>query len=382
MRLQIPVASGVEASVKRQLKTLGYGECPALQGRVCLSGGWRDVARLNVWLRAGERVLLVMGSFPAPDFDALFEGVRALAWEEFFTPHTQILLDGKCVKSRLMAVKATGGVVKKAIVERLRDKLGVRTLDERGERAVVNVSLYEDRATIALDTSGDGLHRRGYRVRVWEAPLRETIAAAMVEGSLFRAGKRFCDPFCGSGTIPIEAALIMRNAAPGICRDFDFTRWKCAPRVLGEVREEARAARIGGDMPRLAASDLSPRAVELAQFHARRAGVERDIEFSCRDMRAFVSDEAYGVIVCNPPYGARLQADGLAALYRDFGIMYRALPDWNCRFLSAFKGAERAFGGRAAKKRRIANAHLACTLFDFFGRKPAAGCGYVKSVKE
>ena len=371
MKLYIPVASGVEASVKRQLRSLGYGECPAILGRVALEGDWQDVARLNVSLRAGERVLIGVGSFPAPDFDALFEGVSALPWEEFLSAHTHILMDGKCVKSALMAVKATGGVVKKAIAERLKARLGVTSLDERGERAVVGVYLYEDTAYLTLDTSGDGLHKRGYRVRTYDAPLRETTAAALVESSFFRAGKPFADVFCGSGTIPIEAVLYMRRIAPGKGREFDFTRWKCVPRgVLARAREEAEAGEVRSPMPKLLASDISGEAVELARFHARRAGVEEDILFSVRDMRDFSSQEKNGVLICNPPYGERMQEAHLFDLYRDFGRMFRALPDWSCYFLSSFAGAERAFGKRADKKRRLPNAHLDCTLYSYFGKPP------------
>lgn len=371
MKLFVPVASGVEASVKRQLKALGYGDCPALLGRVCLEGDWQDVARLNVSLRAGERVLIGVGEFPSPDFDALFEGVRALAWEEYLSPHTRILLDGKCVKSNLMAVKATGGVVKKAIVERLRKKLGVRELDERGERAVVGVYLYEDRAYLTLDTSGEGLHKRGYRVRTYDAPLRETTAAAMVESSFFRAGRPFADPFCGSGTLPIEAALYMRNIAPGIAREFDFTHWKCAPKgILKQARAEAREREVHEPLPPLFASDISQKAVELARFHAARAGVEKDIVFCTQDMRAFSSAQRCGILMSNPPYGERLHDADLRGLYRDFGAVFRALPDWSCYFLSAYDGAERAFGGRVDKKRRLWNARLSCTLYAYFGTPP------------
>ncbi len=371
MKLYIPVAAGVEASVKRQLRQLGYGDCPALQGRICLEGDWQDVARLNVCLRAGERVLIGVGEFPSPDFDALYDGVFRLPWEEYLSAHSMILMDGKCVRSRLMAVKATGGVVKKAITERLKQKLGVHTLDERGERVVVGVYLYEDTAYLTLDTSGDGLHKRGYRVRTYDAPLRETTAAAMVESSFFRAGKPFADVFCGSGTIPIEAALYMRNIAPGMARDFDFTRWKCAPRgILKLAREEAKEGEIRTPLPRLFASDISSAAVEIARFHASRAGVEKDIVFRTQDMRKFTSPETNGVLICNPPYGERMENADLMGLYRDFGNMYRALPDWSCYFLSAYANAARAFGGRADRMRRLWNAHLACTLYSYFGKPP------------
>lgn len=370
MNLSVPVAAGVEAAVKRELKSMGYGDCPAVAGRVRLSGGWEDVARLNVCLRAGERVLLELAHFPAPDFDALFEGVRSVAWEQFLGAHTRILMDGKCVSSKLMAVKAAGGVAKKAIVERLRQKLGISSLDESGERAVVGVYLLDDMASITLDTSGEGLHRRGYRVKAYAAPLRETTAAAIVEDSFFRAGKPFADLFCGSGTIPIEAALYMRGIAPGLGRGFDFTRWKGVPDVLERAREQARAQEKRGEMPPLFACDISPAAIETAKFHARRAGVERDILFSCADMRGFASGERCGVIVSNPPYGERLRESDLFGLYRAFGKTYRALPDWSCYFLSAYGDAERAFGARAQKKRRLFSAGLACTLYSYFGAPP------------
>ncbi len=371
MKLYLPVASGVEASVKRQLRQLGYGDCPAVNGRISLEGDWQDVARLNVCLRAAERVLIGVGEFPSPDFDALFEGVSALPWEDYLSAHTHILMDGKCVKSNLMAVKATGGVVKKAIAERLKRTLGTQTLDERGERAVVGIYLLENTAYLTLDTSGDGLHKRGYRVRTYDAPLRETTAAAMVESSFFRAGKPFADVFCGSGTLPVEAALYMRNIAPGVGRDFDFTRWKCAPKgVLQRAKEEARDGENRAPMAPLFASDLSEKAVEIARFHAQRAGVGADIRFSVRDMRQFSSEERNGVLICNPPYGERMGEGDLMGLYRDFGRMFRALPDWSCYFLSAYAGAERAFGARADKKRHLWNARLECTLYSYFGKPP------------
>lgn len=371
MKLFIPCASGVEATVKRQLEKLGYGNCPAFNGRISAEGGWEDVARLNVFLRAGERVLLSLAEFPARTFDELYEGVAKIAWEEYFSAHTRILIDGKCYKSALMAVKATGGVAKKAIVSRLREKLGVHTIDERGERATVGISLYGDVATVTLDATGDGLHKRGYRVLPYDAPLRETTAAAMLENAFYRAGKPFADLFCGSGTLPIEAALIARNIAPGAERAFDFTRWKCAPDVLPRAREEAADVRDDSVKPDIFAGDISQKAISAAQYHAKRAGVADCIRFSCSDMRSFSSEEGYGILVSNPPYGERLGADGdLFALYRDYGKVYRSLPDWSCHFLSSYCNAERAFGRKADKKRKLYNAHLECGYYSFFGKPP------------
>ena len=279
-------------------------------------------------------------------------------------------MDGKSFKSKLGAVKASGGVVKKAIVECLKEKLGVRSLDEKGERAIVGVSVYNDVASFTLDTSGEGLHKRGYRTLTLEAPLKETVAAAMVESSVYHAGKPFADLFCGSGTLPIEAALYALNIAPNARRPFDFTSWKCVPDVLPRVREEAEDLRDRVTKLELFASDISEHAVSVARYHAGRAGVEKHIRFVCADMREFSSAERYGVLLSNPPYGERLKEDDLFALYRDFGKVYRALPDWSCYFLSGFEGAERAFGGRAEKRRKLYNANIPCGLYGYLGAKP------------
>ncbi len=373
MELLIPCASGLEASVKRQLEELGYGKCPAQNGRILLKDAtWGDVARLNVFLRSGERVLLVLGEFPAETFDELYDGLSRLSFEEYLSPHSKILMDGKCFKSKLMAIKACGGVAKKAIVNRLKEKLRVRSLDETEERAIVGVSILEDLVTVTLDCSGDGLHKRGYRVLPYEAPLKETVAAAMVESSYFRAGKPFADLFCGSGTIPIEAALYALHIAPGRRRKFDFTDWKCAPKeVLIAAHSEADDLCDRETKLSLFAGDLSPKAIEIAKYHAERAGVLQQIRFACADMRAFSSRERYGVLISNPPYGERLgKGTDLAPLYRDFAKVFRSLGDWSCYFLSGFLGAEAAFGRRADRRRKIFNANLECGFYSFLGPKP------------
>ncbi len=371
MKLLIPAATGLEAALKRELEHLGFGHAPAIRGRVELEGDWETVARLNVSLRAGERVLLLLSRFHAETFDELFEGISRIPWEEYFTAHTKILLDGKSYKSKLGAVKAAGGVAKKAICRRLAEKLGASVLDERGERAVVGISLYEDEAAVTLDTSGDGLHKRSYRVRTYEAPLRETTAAAIVEDSLYRREKPFADPFCGSGTFPIEAALYARGIAPGRMRSFDFERWRSVPAgAVRRAREEAREGEYHGPIAPIFASDLSPHAVELAREHARRAGVAEDITFSAADVRTFRSELSYGVVASNPPYGERMmKGEELFPLYRAFRETFRALPDWSAYVITAYADFERAFG-RADRRRILYNANLRCGLFTYFGEKP------------
>lgn len=372
MKLLIPCASGVEAPVKRQLKKLGYGDCPARNGRISLEGDWRDIARLNVMLRSGERVLICLAEFPARTFDELYEGVRAIPWEKYLTPHARILMDGKCFKSALMAVKASGGVAKKAVVNRLKEKLCAGTLDEKGERAVIGVSIYDDVAQVTLDTSGDGLHKRGYRVLSYDAPLRETTASAMIENTYYSAEKPFADLFCGSGTLPIEAAFAALDIAPCGKRSFDFTAWKCAPKgVLSSAREEAEDTRRRNIRPHIVAADISERAISVAKFHAERAGVAEFIDFRRADMREFTSSERGGILLSNPPYGERLgKGEDLFKLYRDFSRVQRSLPDWSCYFLSGYGRAEQAFGRKAAHKKRLYSANLECWFYSFPVRTP------------
>lgn len=368
MKLLVPCAAGLEATVKRQLNQLGYGDCPAYNGRIFLEGGWEDIARLNVFLRSGERVLLSLATFKAATFDELFEGVFSVPWEEYLTPHSKILMDGNCRKSKLMAVKPTGGVAKKAVIRRLREKLGATVFDERGERAVIGVSVFEDKVTVTLDTSGDGLHKRGYRVLSYDAPLKETLAAAMVENAYFRAEKPFADLFCGSGTLPIEAAMYALNAAPGLRRQFDFTRWKCAPDVLKTAREEAEDLRDRRTRLSLFAGDISEKAVSIARFHAKKAGVSEHIRFVCADMRSFTSDDRAGLLLSNPPYGERLRQSDLFSLYRDYARVYRRLNGWDCSFLTSYGAAERIFG-KADRVRRLYNANLECLLYSYRGKR-------------
>ncbi len=378
MELLIPVASGLEQITKRQLFSLGYEKAPAENGRIAVEGTWEDVARLNVFLRSGERVLILLSRFKALTFDELYEGFYALPWENWLTMDSKILMDGKSVQSTLAAIKAAGGVAKKAIISRLADKLrsGRKTFSETGARSIVGFSIFKDEVTVTLDTSGDGLHKRGYRSLAYSAPLKETLAAGLIDSTFYNPDKDiekpFADPFCGSGTLPIEAAMKALHIAPGAQRDFDFTRWACAPKgVLEQAKQEAKDLELRTAKPIIFGSDINPEAISIAKYHAKRAGVEKYIRFSVADARAFYSEQKYGVLLSNPPYGERLSEEKeVQKLMSAFGKNFRSLPEWNAYVLTSLPDFERYFGKRADKKKKLFNAHLVCGFYSYFGKSP------------
>jgi len=378
MKLLIPVASGLEQTTKRQLFSLGFEKAPADNGRIEIDGDWQDVARLNVMLRSGERALIVLSRFHAVTFDELYEGFYNVPWENWLTVESKILMDGKSVQSQLAAIKAAGGVAKKAIISRLADKIrsGRKTFSETGARSIVGFSVFKDEVTVTLDTSGDGLHKRGYRSLAYSAPLKETLAAALIDSTFYNPDKDiekpFADVFCGSGTLPIEAAMKALHIAPGLQRDFDFTHWACAPQgILTQAKEEARDNERRTAQPIIFASDISKEAISIAKYHAKRAGVEKNIRFSVADARSFSCEQKYGVLLSNPPYGERLSEEKeVQKLMSGFGKAFRALPDWNAYVLTSLPDFERHFGKSADKKKKLFNAHLVCGFYSYFGKPP------------
>ncbi len=380
MELLIPVAFGLEQTVKRQLHTLGYDKAPAENGRLELNGDWRDVARLNVFLRSGERVLVRLARFRAVTFDELYDGFYAIDWENWIAADGKILMDGKSVQSALAAIKAAGGVAKKAIIRRLADKLrtGKKVFTETGARYIVGFSLFKDEVTVTLDTSGDGLHKRGYRSLAYSAPIKETLAAAIVDDSFYNPDrdleKPFADLFCGSGTFPIEAAMKALHIAPGARRAFDFEQWTCADKAAAaSAREEAFDSERRNVKPCIFGGDISPQAISIASYHAKRAGVEKHVRFEVADARKFTSKTPFGVLCCNPPYGERLSDEkAVQSLMREWGKAFAALPDWNAYVLTSLPEFERYFGKRADKKKKLFNANLQCGLYAYFGKPPKA----------
>ncbi len=378
MKLWIPVQSGFESVVKKELYALGFEKAPAENGRIAVDGELEDVARLNTFLRSGERVLMEVGRFTARTFDEFFDGFYALPWERYLKKDSKILMDGRSALSALGAIKAMGGVAKKAVIRRLADKLknGKELFPETGARTVVCFSAYKDEITVCIDTSGDGLHKRGYRSLAYSAPLKETTAAGMIALSFYNPElnekKPFADIFCGSGTLPIEAAMLAARIAPGLNRTFDFEKWDFIPKDgIRRVREEAEDIKRRNVRPEIYGADISEEAISIAKYHAKRAGVAEYIRFEKADMRKFQSETPYGVLISNPPYGERLSdPEQVKTLYKNLGKIFRSLPNWNGYFLTSFDGFERFFGKTADRKKKLSNANLACSLYSYFSQKP------------
>ena len=367
----VPTLFGLEGLCADEMRRLGLEEVQAENGRVLCTGTAADLPRLNLNLRTGERVLIRLGRFPADSFDALFEGTRALPWEQFIPLNGAFPVKGHSLNSALHAIPACQSIVKKAVAARLGQKYGLETLPENGPVYQIQFSIMKDMATLMLDTSGAGLHKRGYRAVGVTAPLRETLAAALVLLSRYRGRDPFCDPFCGSGTIAIEAALIAKNRAPGLERSFSAQRWACVPaQAWMDAADEAMDREFDGAYE-IWGGDIDPKAVAIARDNAVKAGVEDLIRFEVADARAFRREAPYGRVVTNPPYGERIMEKREAEeLYRAFGKAYRGLPPgWSLALLSSHTEFERTFGRTADKKRKLYNGMIKCDLFLYHKRE-------------
>ena len=367
LELIIPTLFGLEGPCGNELRRLGLEGVRGENGRVRCTAGPGDIPRVNLNLRTGERVLLAVGEYDAPDFDALFEGCRALPWEDFIPRDGAFPVKGYSLNSQLHAVPACQAVLKKAVAARLGEKYGLETLPETGALYQIQFSILHDHVTLMLDTTGPGLHKRGYRAVGVAAPLRETLAAALVLLSRYRGRDPFCDPFCGSGTIPIEAALIAKNRAPGLDRSFSAQKWRWLDSGLWlEAAGEAMDKEYHGAYD-IWGGDMDPKAVAIARSNAEKAGVADTVRFSVADAAAFHRAEPHGRIVTNPPYGERiLEKKEAEGLYRAFGQAVRGLPaGWEVSVLSSHTEFERTFGRTADKKRKLYNGMLKCDLFSY-----------------
>ncbi len=372
-----PCHFGLEAVLKREIIDLGYEIVKVEDGRVTFRGDETAVCRANIFLRTAERIMLKVGSFKAQTFDELFEGVKAIEWENY------IPVDGKfwvkkasSVKSRLFSLSDIQSITKKAMVDRLKSKYKISWFEESGDEYPVRVFILKDEVTVAFDTSGEHLHKRGYRILTSKAPITEDLAAALIKLTPWKADRILVDPFCGSGTFLIEAAMMAANIAPGMNRSFTAENWKdlVPKKAWYEAIDEANDLVNYDVKTDIQGYDIDADIVACARENARNAGVDHLIHFQQRDVGLLSHPKKYGFIITNPPYGERLEdRKDLPALYRKFGDAAQKLSDWSVYIISAYEQTEKAFGKKASKKRKIYNGMLKTEFYQFPGPKPPMG---------
>ncbi|MBE5845550.1 MAG: class I SAM-dependent RNA methyltransferase [Butyrivibrio sp.] len=369
-----PCHFGLEAVLKKEIIDLGYEITQVSDGRVTFAGDPDAVVRANIGLRTAERILIKVGSFRATTFEELFQGTKALPWEEFIPKDGKFWVKkASSVKSKLFSSSDIQSIMKKAMVDRLSDIYGIRRFEETGESFPIRVFLLKDEVTVALDTTGDSLHKRGYRKLEAKAPIAENLAAALLMLTPWRPGRILVDPFCGSGTFPIEAAMIAANIAPGMNRHFTAERWThiITPDNWKDVREECMED-INMDIETdIQGYDIDPEVVEVARINAAKAGVEKLIHFQARDVSELSHRKKYGFIVTNPPYGERIgEQNELPQLYRTLGERYKELDSWSMYLITAYEQAERDIGKKADKNRKIYNGMIKTYFYQYMGPKP------------
>lgn len=364
---------GLEAVIKREIEALGYKVLRAEDGKITYVGDERAIVRSNLWLRSADRVLLRIGEFEARSFEELFQQIKGLPWEQWIPEDGKFTVTGTSVKSTLHSVPDCQAITKKAIVECLKNTYDVEHFAETGAAYTVKLTLLKDRVTVTLDTSGPGLHKRGYRVRDVAAPIKETLAAAMVQLSFWKAGRLLVDPFCGSGTIPIEAAMIAKNIAPGISRKFASEEWFFIPQEYWKEERKAAFDSIDKEAEvRIIASDIDPQALAAAKENAIEAGVEDCIEFWQLPVARLEAAEKYGIIITNPPYGERIgDKEDLKKVYHTLSRFYIANPTWSLYLVTSDKEFEPMFTAKPADRRRkLYNGRIEICYYQYYGEKP------------
>lgn len=365
-------AFGLESIVARELKNLGYEDIIVENGKVMFKADELGICRTNLWLRCSDRVLLKMGSFEAQTFEELFQQTKSLPWEEWLPEDADFPVQGKSIKSKLYSVSDCQAIVKKAIVERLKGTYGRSWFEESGPRFQIEVALLNNKVTLTIDTSGAGLHKRGYRQLAGQAPLKETLAAAMIQLSFWNKDRALIDPFCGTGTIPIEAALIAQNRAPGLKRSFAAEKWPNIPKGLWqEAWQEGLDLWQRSTPLHIYGSDIDSKALDLARTHAIEAGVEDVVHFQRLPVAEVRSRFKYGHLIANPPYGERLgDINDVKELYLELGETFNRLEDWTLHMLTTYQYPEKLIGKRWDKSRKLYNGRLECHYYQFFGPRP------------
>lgn len=371
IKLIATAAMGLESVVAEEVRKLGY-EVEVDNGKVIFEAPISAIPRCNLWLRTADRVKLVVGEFKATTFDELFEGTKALAWEEYVSEDGQFPVSGKSVKSALYSVPDCQKIVKKAIAERLKRKYGMASkMPETGAMYKVEVSLLKDMALLTIDTSGVGLHKRGYRVGQGEAPLKETMAAALVLLTNWRPEFPLIDPFCGSGTIPIEAALIGQNIAPGFNREFAAEEWEfIRNKYWDEAFQEAEDLANYDQKLDIIGSDIDHKMIEISKANSLEAGLGELVTWKQMQVSDLTIRNENGYIIANPPYGQRIgDQEAVQKMYQDLGNIMKNHPSWSVYVLTALEAFEKHYGAKATKKRKLFNGFIKTDYYQYFGKK-------------
>lgn len=369
-----PCHFGLEAVLKREIQNLGYDIIQVEDGKVTFAGDQAAICRANIFLRTTERILIKVGSFRATTFDELFEGTKALDWEHYIPENGRFwVAKATSIKSKLFSPSDIQSIMKKAMVDRLKKKYNRNWFPEDGANFPLRVTIHKDVVTVGLDTSGDSLHKRGYRQATVKAPITETLAAALILLTPWNKDRILVDPFCGSGTFPIEAALIGANMAPGRNRSFSGEEWThlIQKKHWYDAIDEAEEGILRDVEMDIQGYDISPEAIHASMENARLAEVEHLIHFQQRPVSQLSHRKKYGFLITNPPYGRRLEEEGdMPALYREIGEAYNRLDSWSCYLITAFEQAERYIGRKADKNRKIYNGMMKTYFYQFMGPKP------------
>ncbi|RXI47794.1 class I SAM-dependent RNA methyltransferase [Clostridium tetani] len=362
---------GLEKVVADELRELGYEDLIIENGKVTFQGSEMDIVTCNMWLRTADRVLIKMAEFKAESFEELFQGTLKVEWGDIIPETGFMHVTGKSVKSKLFSVPDCQSITKKAVVESMKRKYNKEMFSEDGATYKIEVAILKDIVTLTLDTTGPGLHKRGYREFAGEAPLKETLAAALVLLSKWEPSRILADPFCGSGTIPIEAAMIGKNIAPGLNRNFVSEGWDIIPKNLWQdMRKYARNS-INDKEFRILASDINGRVLKTARDNAEKAGVADYIAFQRMDMKEFRNKKRYGFIITNPPYGERIgNAKEVENLYEDMGRTFQELKDWSYFVITSYEDFDNCFGEKSDKNRKLYNGRIKCYYYQYFGAEP------------
>lgn len=375
MKLEIIASTtfGLEAASRREIEKLGYKILKTEDGKVTFLGDERAVVRANLWLRTADRVQIKMAEFMAYEFEDLFQQIKGIPWEHWIPVNGKFIVNGSSVKSKLSSVPACQSVAEKAVIERLKETYGIDYFEKSGALYDIKITLLKDRVTVTLDTTGPGLHKRGYRQHSVEAPIKETLAAAMIELSFWREDRILADPCCGSGTIPIEAAMIGKNIAPGLSRSFASEEWEAIPGNLWKEERKKAFNAINNDVQlKIFGSDINPQAVKAARLNAEEAGVDDCIKFYTADVSALRTKSERGVLITNPPYGQRIgDQEAIDKIYQSYSRFFKENPTWSLFVITADKTIEKKAMGRPAERRRkLYNGRLEVCYYQFHGEKP------------